>query len=95
VKEQMRPLPRWYRVEHRHQAGVRALGRVEDGFAHFSALDPFLAGLPPDARGEVVLVDEATGAAVARRHLGSWRRRPGRRRPPTRPAAGPARPPGR
>jgi hypothetical protein len=61
---------RRYRVEHRDGERATALGVVEGGFAHFTALDPFLAGLPAGSAGVVVLVDEATGAVVARRHLG-------------------------
>ena len=63
-----------YRVEHRYQDTARELGYVEGGYAHFRALDPFLARLPAGAKGQIVLVDEATSEVVARRHLDSLRR---------------------
>jgi hypothetical protein len=88
---------RRYRVEHWEGERVAVLGAVEGIFAHFTALDPFLAALPAGSAGEVILVDEATGAVVARRYLERAPRyryaeraagpppRAGRRRPPTRP----------
>jgi hypothetical protein len=60
---------RGFRVEHRDQGDTHALGRIDYRFAHFSALDPFLAHMPRWAAGEVVLIDEATEEIVARRHL--------------------------
>jgi hypothetical protein len=87
------PAGRRFRVEHRHQGTTHALGRVEDGFAHFSALDPYLAHLPPDATGQIVLVDEATGEVVARRYLSTLRRGPNLRKPPSRPPRDADRPP--
>ena len=68
---------RRFRVEHRCLGVPHSLGDLSGGYAHFTALDPFLAHLPPDATGEVVLVDADTGEVVARRALRSpsWRLR--------------------
>jgi hypothetical protein len=65
---------RTYRVEHRMGGGVAVLGAGLAVAAHHSALAPFVTRLRQggaDGRGEVVLVDEATGAEVARRFLGT------------------------
>jgi len=68
--------PRWFRVEHRDDLGHHDLGRVPDVFATHHALTPFLAHLLLDgATGEVVLIDEVSGADVARRFLNDPRRR--------------------
>jgi hypothetical protein len=50
---------------------------VEGAAAHVTALDPFLSRLLRDGTepGELVLIDEATGAVVA-----CWSVRPSRRR---------------
>jgi hypothetical protein len=63
---------RWYRVVYVGGGGgkARSLGRVDEAPTR-RALDPFhsrlrLGGV---ARGELVLVDEATGRIVARRPL--------------------------
>ncbi len=69
---------------------VCVLGHVEDGFAHFSAIDPFLAHLPAVVSGQVVVVDEASGEVVATRHLGTlWHPVP-RNSHPDRPCCDPA-----
>jgi hypothetical protein len=83
-------------VEHWEGERVAVLGAVEGVVAHFTALDPFLAAMPAGRAGVVVLIDEATGAVVARRHLEPAPRhryaeraagpppKVARRRPPTR-----------
>jgi hypothetical protein len=60
---------RWYRVEHRHGERARSLGRIAGVPAHIATLDPFRAHLllTGVAGGHLVLVDEETGAVVARR----------------------------
>lgn len=66
----------WYRVEHRVGNRVTVLGRVADVTRHVSTLDPWLSRLLLEgAAGELVLVEEATGAVIARRHLGDERPR--------------------
>jgi hypothetical protein len=64
-------------VQHRDRGVIRGLGDIIGGFAHFTALDPFLAHLPPGATGELVLVDADTGTVAARRSL-RYGSRPGR-----------------
>ena len=61
----------YHRVEHRGGHGVGVLATDYRCEAHHAALAPFeahlrLVGSPA---GVLVLVDEATGAVVARRHL--------------------------
>ena len=80
--------PRWYRVEHHAGDQVRALARIPDVYAHHTTLTPFrsrllLAGI---REGELVLIDEATGAIVACCPVRPQRRRASRRREPTTPA---------
>jgi hypothetical protein len=60
-----------YRVEHRVGDAVALVGYVLDGPAHHATLAPFIPGVLDaiGGEGELVLVDEATGAAVARRRL--------------------------
>jgi hypothetical protein len=66
----------WYRVEHRDDLGHHDLGRVPNVAPTHHALTPFLAHLLRDgATGELVLIDETTGADVARRFLTDPRRR--------------------
>jgi hypothetical protein len=79
---------RWYRVEHWGPDGVHCLGRLPDVTPHPATLAPFASRLVREqATGELVLIDEATGIAVARQDL-----RTGPRRGPTRGLSG--RPPG-
>ncbi len=66
---------RRFRVEHRCLGLRRPLADLSGGFAHFTALDPFLPHLAPGATGELVLVDAGTGEVVARRSLRSPSRR--------------------
>ena len=62
--------PHWFRVEHQDCLGRHTIGRVPNVFATHHALTPFLAHLLLDgATGEVVLIDELSGAEVARRFL--------------------------
>jgi hypothetical protein len=76
--------PRWFRIEHRTEEGVTALGRAPDLFPHPTALAPWVSRLllAGATGGLVVLVDEATGGEVARHDL-----RRGPRRVPRGPAA--------
>ncbi len=61
----------WYRIEHRVGNRVTVLGRVADVTRHVSTLDPWLSRLLLEgAAGELVLIEEATGAVIARRSLG-------------------------
>jgi hypothetical protein len=62
---------RWYRVVYRDGEKCRSLGRLPDVAPTRRTLDPFrsrllLAGIE---RGELILVDEASGRAVVRRVL--------------------------
>ncbi|HEY7031952.1 MAG TPA: hypothetical protein VH482_11515 [Thermomicrobiales bacterium] len=62
--------PRWHRIEHRTGDVVTPLGRVADLARHRTTLAPFVSRLLLDGQtGVVVLVDEATGADVARHDL--------------------------
>ena len=62
--------PRTYRVEHRTREGTAVLGQLSGAFPHHATLTPFVARLQAErAGGQLVLVDEATGAVVARRNL--------------------------
>lgn len=62
---------RWFRVEYRDGAGVRPLGRLPDVPPHPATLAPFVSRLLLDGQqgGVLVLVEEATGADVARHPL--------------------------
>jgi hypothetical protein len=66
---------RWFRVELRGADGPRLLGYVPDVRPHPASLTPFVSRLLLEgiAVGEVVLIDEATGQDVARRHVRRWR----------------------
>ena len=66
---------RWFRVELRGADGPRLLGYVPDVRPHPSSLTPFVSRLLMEGItvGEVVLIDEATGQDVARRHVRPWR----------------------
>ena len=66
---------RHFRVEHHSRGGLHHLGDLVGGYAHFTALDPFLVHLAPDATGDLVLVDAGSGEVVARRSLRHPRRR--------------------
>jgi len=66
---------RRFRVEIHGGNQVQVLGHLIGVAPHFRALDLFLSRLPPGATGQLVLVDDATGKAVARRHLGRLLRR--------------------
>jgi hypothetical protein len=69
--------PRWYRVEHRHGDQVRSFGRISNVYPHFSTLTPFLSRLLLTGvrRGELLLIEEATGRTVARRAVRPQHRR--------------------
>jgi hypothetical protein len=60
--------PRWYRVKHLDGDGVRSLDRIADVSPHRSTLTPFLSRLLQTGvrGGELVLIEEATGRAIAR-----------------------------
>ena len=47
---------------------MTGLGRVPDAYPHWTTLRPFLSRLlrNGEQRGEIVLIDEGTGAVVAR-----------------------------
>ena len=65
----LRPL-RPCRIEHRDGKACAVLAHLEDVVSHRGTLNRFLARLRTEgARGEVALVDEATGVVVARRAL--------------------------
>jgi hypothetical protein len=67
------------RVEHRHAGAAAVLARGVLAFPHHAELAPFAGRLlAAGAAGQLVLVDEASGADLARRHL---RPGPGRHRP--------------
>ena len=71
---------RTYRVEHRAGDRVRPLGELRGVPAHHATLDPFVSMLLRDGDGgEVVLVDTATGAVVARRRVRPFPAKPGDR----------------
>jgi hypothetical protein len=86
-----------WRVEWRGAGGTEVLARLDSGYRHHTALEPWVSRLRADGRreGELALVDEASGAVVARRRLDRPVRRrtptpPRRERPRTSRAAGPA-----
>jgi hypothetical protein len=65
--------PRRFRIEYQSEGRSRILGWAEGLAAHHHSLAPYVSRLRLDAKGTfgmVVLVDEATGAIVARRRLG-------------------------
>ena len=67
-----RPAARGFRVEHRDEGAAVVLGHLPAGVPqHHATLAPYASHLRLAGRasGEVALVDEATGAVVARRHL--------------------------
>jgi hypothetical protein len=69
-----------YRVEHRARGAVALLGVLEGVFPHHATLDPFVSYLLHRGQdGRVVLVDEATGAVVARRRVNPFRSKAGDR----------------
>ena len=65
------------RVEHRTAAGVTVLHAGGVHYAQHATLEPYLAILllGGAADGELLLVDEATGAVVARRRVAPLHRR--------------------
>jgi hypothetical protein len=76
---------RRFRVEHRAHGQTRVVGEVAGVAAHHQSLALFAARLVGEgATGTVVLVDAASGQAVARRRLPTrGQARPDRLRPPT------------
>ena len=57
-----------YRVEYRAEGTVRVLGELRDVPAHHATLTPFVSPLlRGGAEGQLLLVDVATNAVVARR----------------------------
>jgi hypothetical protein len=70
--------PPAYRVEWRGTGGgAEVLAVLEGGHAHWSALEPFAAGLrlAGRRRGELALVDPGSGAVLARADLAAPPRR--------------------
>ena len=68
-----------YRVEHRAAGTVRVLGELRDVPAHHATLAPFVSTiLRAGGNGEVVLIEAATGAVVARRKVAPARKAGGR-----------------
>ena len=67
--------PAQYRVEHRQPCRSTTLAVLTNAKPSIRALDPFLSRLLHDGKsGWAVLVDEATGAVVARRRIEPPRR---------------------
>ena len=66
-----------YRVEYRSDGEPQVLGWLRHGFPHHSTLDPFVSWLTHTGAttGEVVLIEQATGTTVARRHVARQTRR--------------------
>jgi hypothetical protein len=63
-----------YRVEHREGGTVSSLGRLKGVPAHHATLTAFVSGLlRAGCGGELVLVDDGTGAVVARRTVAPFR----------------------
>jgi hypothetical protein len=60
-----------WRVERRTVEGVEIVARLEQGFAHYTSLDPIVGRLQGAGcySGVLALVDEASGAVAARRSL--------------------------
>lgn len=59
-----------FRVEHRQPGITRVLAILQNAKLHASTLDPFVSRLLYDGKqGTVVLVNEDTGAIVAKRRL--------------------------
>ena len=65
------------RVEHRGPWGTTVLGRLDGCAPHHATLAPFAGRLLLEGRagGELVLVDEASGAVLARRRVAPRRGR--------------------
>jgi hypothetical protein len=68
---------RRYRVVYRDGEAMKGLGRVAGVFPRYSSLDPYLSRLLLEGvvRGELILVDEATGRVAARRMVRPYHRR--------------------
>jgi hypothetical protein len=63
-----------YRVEHRDGDAVSLLGCLEGVSPHPATLDPFVSALlRRGLNGQVLLVDDATGAVAARRTVRPFR----------------------
>jgi hypothetical protein len=78
------PEPKRYRVEFLVGTKIETLGYLADGYAHHTALDPFVSSLVREGRaGVVCLIDDSTGFPVARRRVAalgpSARQRPRQR----------------
>jgi hypothetical protein len=59
-----------FRVELRQPRRVRHLGMITTTKPHFRTLDPFYSRLVRDGlTGWLLLIDDRTGAIVARRHI--------------------------
>jgi hypothetical protein len=76
--------PSRYRVDFLVGTTIETLGYLADGYAHHSALDPFVSALVREGRaGVVYLIDDSTGFPVARRRVAalgpSARQRPRQR----------------
>ena len=60
-----------YRVELRQPRRIRHLGTLTHAKPHFRTLDPFLSRLVREGHeGWLFLVDDRTGAVVAKRRIG-------------------------
>ena len=63
-------MPRSYRVELRQPRRTRILANGLQVKPHFRSLDPYISRLVHDGKaGVVVLIDNQTGAIVARRRV--------------------------
>jgi hypothetical protein len=72
--------PARYRVEHRTGDEIDLLGCLEGVSPHHATLDPFVSCLlRRGLGGELRLVDDATGAVVARRRVRPFRTKAGDR----------------
>jgi hypothetical protein len=64
------PEPRRYRVEFQQGGATQYVGHLDHCYAHHSALDPFVSRLVQEGQaGTVCLIDDETGALVARRRV--------------------------